>query len=81
MMPMASVAVCSEAVVMLFIHCLNSVAPIVLWRLCVWSLFCYALLGFLSSFAIISLRERAVILFLVVLCVSSSWSCGLVFSV
>ena len=56
---------------------------------CVWSLFCGVVLGFLSSFTIISLWRRGLnaLLWLLaamwrlVYCVSSSWCCGLVCSV
>ena len=64
------------------LYSLFSVAPIVL-VFCVRSLFCYAVLGVLSSFAIIPLRKRELIalllchcfldvMWLLVFCLSSS---------
>ena len=54
---MASVAVCSGAVVLLFLkHCLLLLLLFV--GLCVWSLFCYAVLSALFCFVIISAEEE-----------------------
>ena len=64
---------------LLLIHCLL-VVPNVCVLFCIWSLFCYAVLSVLSSFAIISFGEERDgclkitlnVTGLLVLCVSSS---------
>ena len=56
---MASVAVRSKAVILL-LFTLIVVAPI-LWRFDIRSLFCFAVLSVVSSFAIISLRKRELV--------------------
>ena len=53
---MAQAAVCSKAVVLLLlIHCLLLLP---MWGFCVCSMFCCAVLCFLSSFAIVYMGKR-----------------------
>ena len=62
-------AVRSKAVFLLFlIHCLL-LFPLFILGVCVWSLFCYSAISFFTSFAIILMGKRE----LVVLLELSSW--------
>ena len=70
-------------VLLLFIHCLLLLSLFVFF---VWSLFCCAVLCILSSFAIISLGKRELIVLLFIVFLMScdcyrSWCCRLVCSV
>ena len=56
---MASTAVWSKAMVLLFLTCLF--CSHYLWCISVWSLICNAILSDLSSFTIISLRKRVLV--------------------
>ena len=56
--PVAQSAVGPKVMILLLIHCLFL---LLLWGFCVWSYFCYTVLGSLSCFAIILMGKRVLV--------------------